>query len=260
MKSNLNLLYLSLIILFLNVGCKKTVEPPEPEPEKGTVYMHLHTFVGINEVDLYNIVYTDENDRKISVSISQLYMSNIQLVKADGSLVSIPDTIILKVQDQETYAIGNVPAGNYKSIRFNVGLDPTSNAKTPTSSDSDELNHSEMWFGSSAQPEGYVFFNIQGKIDTTSDASGTIAQMQPFVYKIGTNANLKQVTMPDQTYTVSPNQAQYIHLYYDVSKLFNGIQLNQQSNLSVATAADNSGTLAEKIRNNIPSMFTYEQQ
>ena len=239
-------------------GCKKNVDPAQPALERGLLYLHLHTYVGSTEVDLYNTIYTTESERKISLSISQFYMSKIELIKLDGSIVSIPDTIILKIQNETRYALGNAPVGNYKSIRFNVGLDQKTNASIPPGGS--VLDRTEMWFGSSAQPDGFIFLNIQGKIDTTSDASGADDQMQSFVYKIGTNANLKQVTMPNQNFVIAPNQTKYLHMYYEVNKLFTGIPLGRSENLSIKTPAENETPLASKIKDNIPTMFRYEQE
>jgi hypothetical protein len=253
------LFLLSIVMVVLHSGCKNKKEHVHPDPENGTLYMHLHTNIDMNEVEAYDTIYTNSEGRKISLSMAQLYISNIELVKSDGSLYSIPDTIILKTQDEETYLIADVPVGNYKSVHFNVGLSAAQNKKTPSASSNDPLNHPEMWFGSTAQPDSFVFMNLQGKIDTTAAANASEAQMQPFVYKLGTDANYKKVVMPDQNYTILANQPQYIHLYYDVSKIFNGVQLNDHGNLSVTTPQDNATTLAAQLRNNIPAMFSYAE-
>ena len=239
------------------VSCKKEKPAPTPPPANGTLMLHLHTNVDTNEVDYFDTVYTMTGGRKISVTKAQLYLSNITLIKLDGSTYTVPGTIILKKMEIEPYTVGSVPSGNYKSIRFDVGLSPTTNASTPASADS-TLNRPDMWFGVAAQPAGFIFTNFQGKIDTTTAANGTIAQMQAFSYKIGTNANLKTVTMPDQNYTVTPNGVQYIHIIVDYSKLFTGVQLNVNSNLGINTTADNGTPLGTQVTNNISSMFIYE--
>lgn len=195
----------------------------------------------------------------MSFSLAQLYISAIQLVYIDGSTYDFADKKILKVLKEEAYIIGSAPVGNYKAVRFKVGLSSATNLLSPTTpSDSGILNKSEMWFSSSAQTDGYVFLNLQGKIDTTSSASGTIGQMQPFEYKIGTNANYKQVVMPDQTFSIIENQAAFAHITIDYYKLFDGIKFNQASNLSVMTIANNSTTPAKTIANNIANIFIYE--
>ncbi|MEY4937493.1 MAG: hypothetical protein RIS64_3852, partial [Bacteroidota bacterium] len=137
-----------------------------------------------------------------------------------------------------------------------VGLDPTTNLLNPMMpSDSALLNKSEMWFNNTAQPDGYIFMNVQGKIDTSANRNKPLV---PFSYKIGTNAHFVQVNMGDKNFTLEEGKSIFGHLWIDYSKLFNGIPLNLAPNLSVKTVQDNSSALAAKIANNIPSMFIYE--
>lgn len=251
-----------LLIVVCFTGCKKKTDPvstqPTPAPANGTVMLHLHTNIDTNEVDAYNQNYFMAGGRKVSLSIAQLYISSIQLVKSDGSTYDMSGVNILKLMQQEEYVVGSVPPGNYKSIRFNVGLAPATNTMVPAIADS-TLNHPNMWFGNSAQPSGYVFLNLQGKIDTSAAANNTTAQMQPFVYRIGTNAHLKNVSMPDENYTVVSSQAHFIHIIIDYSKLFNGITLTLAGNLNVNSVSDNTSALSNQITNNIPLMFSYEE-
>lgn len=252
--------FIIVLITMITFSCKKNTTTSEPEPAvaNGTAMLHLHTNVDTIEVADYDSIYVMSDGRKISVSIAQLYISNIQLVKADGSTFDISGLTIAKTQQEEAYMLGSVPVGNYKSIRFNVGLSPTVNTLLPLLSDS-VFYKPNMWFGNTVQPwYGYVFVNFQGKIDTTNAANGTLAGMQPFTYKIGTDNHLKSVNMPDQDYTISSNQTQYIHIMIDYNKLFNGIILNSSNNLSIITSANNSGALSNQIANNIPSMFMYQ--
>ncbi len=239
-------------------SCKKdTPAVVTPPLANGTLLFHLHTDVDTAEVPDYVTVNVMSSHRKILVTKAQLYISGIQLVKMDGSTYDVPGVIILKKQQEEVCTVGSVPAGNYKSVKFNVGLSTAVNSAVPAAADS-TLNQPAMWFGGTAQPSGFVFVNFQGTIDTTTAANGSISQMQPFSYKIGTNTNLKNVAMPVQNYTVSPNQVQYVHMIIDYNKLFNGIQLNVNSNLIMNTTTANAGTLGTMIANNIPLMFSYE--
>ena len=112
-----------------------------------------------------------------------------------------------------------------------------------------------MWFGTTAQPLGFAFLNVSGKIDTTINGVGTLAMMQPFSFKIGTNANYKQVLMNNVIFTVQSNQTQYVHFLIDYNKLLTGIRLNNPNNLFINTPEDNSTDLAQKICTNIPTMF-----
>jgi hypothetical protein len=237
-------------------SCKKDKDTTPEPAANGTLMFHLHTNVDTAEVD-YGTVYTMTSGRKISVTKAQLYITDVKLVKLDGSTYNVPNFSLLKKQEVEEYTIGSVPSGNYKSVRFQVGLTAATNASVPGAADS-TLNQPQMWFGATAQPLGYIFVNFQGTIDTTASATGTIPQMQPFSYAIGTNANLTSVSMPDQNFTVSPGQAQFVHITIDYSKLFNGITLNVGSNLIMNTTGANGTPLGTQLKNNIPLMFSYE--
>ncbi|MBK9490954.1 MAG: hypothetical protein IPO07_20800 [Haliscomenobacter sp.] len=109
--------------------------------------------------------------------------------------------------------------------------------------------------GKHGQPGGYVFLNVQGKIDTSHNMDKAPV---PFVYKIGTNNHFIQVNMGEKEFSIEAEAYVYGHLIVDYSKLFNGITLNQAGSLSVKTAAENNAALGQKIANNIPAMFTYE--
>jgi hypothetical protein len=250
------IIQLSMLAIVATIfSCNHSVEP-QPAIANGTLKMHIHTNVDTSEVTAYNTVYRTNEGRRISVDSAQLYLSNFQLVKLDGSTYDIPGAIVLQVQNEELYLIGDVPAGNYKSIRFHVGLDPTSNLKIPSNSSSDVLNKPGMWFGSNAQPDGYVFVNFKGSIDTTVVPNSS-AVLQPFSYKIGTNANYTQVSMPDENYSIAPGQTQIIHILTDYNKLFTNVPLNP-GNRMILSPIDNSKPIMTQIKVNIPSMFDYE--
>ena len=255
---------ITIVVLITIAGltlnsCKKDKgQEPAPPVANGTLFFHMHTNVDTAEVANYDSLNITSIGRKIKVHKAQLYISGIQLIKLDGSTYSVPGTILLVKQGLEIYTVGSVPAGNYKSVKFNVGLSAATNASTPAPADS-TLNQPAMWFGNPPQTNsGFAFVNFQGKIDTTMSYSGTIAQMQPFSFKIGTNANLKSVTMPDKNYTVSPNQAQYIHIVIDYNMLFMGVDLGVSTELNMTTTTDNATWLGTQLSNNIPMMFMYE--
>ena len=118
-----------IFVTWFNVSCtkKNSINPVVT----GQLYFHLHTDIDSLEVGSYNSVLQSTNGRNISLSLAQMYISNIELVNLDGSVYSVPNQVILKDFENEAYLVGNVPAGNYKSVRFSVGLSEIENAKTP---------------------------------------------------------------------------------------------------------------------------------
>jgi hypothetical protein len=231
----------------------EAVEPPAPPVPKGTFLFHLHNYIDLQEIDLYGIEYQTSEGRSIVLDYTEMYISEIQLLKEDGSLYSIPGKILLKNFRDQTYEVAEVPVGKYKSVHFKVGLPAAVNALAPK--DSAILDQPAMWWNSSAQANGYLFMNVQGKIDTSADLSHSPV---PFVYKIGTNANYVAVKMPEREFTIKEDTYFYGHIIVDYSQLFKGLALNKASNLSVQTIAENANATAQQIVCNIPSMFIYE--
>lgn len=222
----------------------------------GNVLLHFTSMVDTNTIFAYNTVYTVTGGRKVSVNMAQLYISNIELVKSDGSTYTCTDSLFLKTQVVDEFHLGTIPEGDYTAVKFNVGISPWLNDSVPSLYvDSLRLSHSEMWLGATAQPDGYVFVNFQGSIDTTDAATG--AQLIPFTYKLGTNGNLKTVTLAKNFSSVN-NQSTRLNIAIDYAKLLNGLQLNEPGNLNVSTATDNAGALATQVSNNIPLMFSYQ--
>ncbi len=59
------------------------------DPGMGTFEIHMHNYIGDNEVEDYGAIYKNEAGRKIALDLAQVYLSHVQLVKADGSLYSL---------------------------------------------------------------------------------------------------------------------------------------------------------------------------
>ena len=251
--------FIVLGCISLFTACKKEETIPTTPASSvptGELKFHLHTFISEQEVDAYGIETQMPDGRLITLQMAQMYISDIQLIKLDGSLYNVPSNGVLKVFEAESVTIGNVAVGNYKSVRFKVGLTPTVNKLEPTTTGyTNLLNQSEMWFNTKAQPDGYVFLNFAGTIDTTANHSG--AQV-PFQYKIGTDANTVQVEMPQQNFSIFKDVVGYVHMKIEYDKLFDGIDLTNNKNLHVKTTADNALPIVQTIKKNIPKLFIYE--
>ncbi|HXB41107.1 MAG TPA: MbnP family protein [Bacteroidia bacterium] len=249
------------ISLFAFLSCKKkTTDTPPPVPT-GVVGIHLHTDINVTEVDSGKVA-TDANGRKFQLNTAQFYAYNFILKKTDGSAVTISNgNYILKTIGTEMYVLGTVPAGNYSSISFNVGVDPAYNASNPSTFPSSSPLYTQnppMWFGSTAQ--GYMFANIQGLADTSVSQTSTVSQYQSFSYQLGTNAMLKTISLPAMSMplsvtanTTSGNPALF-HVICDYGKLLQGVNFKTQN---AATPFGNTA-VATQIANNLPGMFHYE--
>lgn len=262
------------LCLAFNSCKKKSSDEPQPATVNttsntttsvtyGKVQIHLHTWVGTDRN--YELQDANENnfageERKISLGIGKVYLSNFQLVKMDGSLYPLADTLILWEHPLPTYTIGKAPVGKYKAVRFKVGFDSTMSKKPVETAFGGILNQPAMWFESSANPEKYVFAHFKGKLDTASVPDPANAKVN-YEFKIGTKQHLIQVSMkdfdPGSEFNLIPN-GEVLHMYVNLERLFDGIDLSNLANLNVKTLDDNSSALSEKIASNIQRMFYYE--
>lgn len=250
MKS-INLTSILFILTIVLSSCKKEKKDNQEIAPTGNLIFHLHSNIDVDEVENKDSIYLSSEGRDMSIDLAQMFITGIQLVKLDGSTLDLSSKF-LKTIDVEAYKIENVPVGNYKAIRFNVGLDATTNALDATNLSL--LNNSTMWFSSTYQPNENVFFYVKGTIDTTSNKNGL---QIPFEYKIGTNSNLVKVNIPEQNFTIQQNLDTYSHIIIDYSKVFDGVILNQSGNLFVETIQSNSSVIALKIRDNISNLFRF---
>lgn len=247
-------LYILLSILVSFSACKKD-EDETPVVANGSVMFHMHSAADTTEIENYGDTIYLSSGRMMIVDLAKMYISNIRLVKADGSEVSPDVTKILQQQGTEEYELGSVPSGNYKTVKFDIGLSNADNASIPSASNA-VLYQPSMWFGATAQPDGFVFVNLQGTIDTSSAMDGS--GMHPFVYEIGTVANRVTVTLPDEPFTVSPNSEAMVHMEVNYAKIIEGLDLSDETNLNISTPSDNTGTAASTIVTNIEDMVEYE--
>jgi hypothetical protein len=241
----------AILLTIVFYSCKKADMDPVPMP-MGTLMFHLHTNINATEVDSA-VSATDATGRKFQLDVAQYYVSGVVLHKTDGTNYSVPNVFLLKTISQEVYLVGNVPAGNYTSVSFNIGLDATTNGTNPASYPSySPLSPQQptMWFGSTAQ--GYEFVNIQGVADTTTTHTGSINC--PFSYQLGTMSLLRRIDMPYQPFVVLAGQTQYVHMITDYGILLQGVNFKTQNRATPFT----NMLITTQIANNIPAMIRYE--
>jgi hypothetical protein len=249
---------LSAILTGSMVSCKKTddAQTPAPPTPMGAISFHIHSNIDTSEVMLMpsgaGMPVKDASGRNIELDTAQFYISGITLKKADGTSLVVSKVYILKSIGKEDYMIGNVPAGNYTAVAFNVGIDAATNATLPSSYAATSVlspQKPSMWFNSS---QGYIFMNIQGRVDTSAKNDHSVNF--PISYKIGGNDLLKTVNLPARTLSVAANVNERIHLIADYAKLLNGLNFKTQNNVTPG----NNNALAVQMASQIPLMFKYE--
>lgn len=247
MKNNI-LISLFFGLLAILPACKKD----KPAVVYGEMNLHIHLNFDSNEIENYGEVYSDSQGRKTQFSNIQFYISHIQLIKLDGSVVEAPVKHILKTLENEEFSIGQVPVGNYKSVRFYVGLDSIDDGIEPNNSgDTLFTNHPEMFMPSTNG--NYKYFRIDGNMTMQVDSTRS-----SFWIYLGTAKQYVQVVMPDQPFAVYANQANWCHIIADMDKLLYPYDSTSPMSYDITDAQGNAQSFADIWPARIKNMFRYE--
>ncbi len=194
MRISISFLLLSAAILF-STGCKKE--------EKGSLEIRFTGLYGNSSFQLFTDYPTPTGGDTIQFQTLNFLLSDIRLVDKDNKEVSLfsddaafinfaaPNSLSLSLED--------VPTGEYKSIRFGIGVPAATNNKTPsqfpaTSPLGDVGNYWTAW-------DSYIFSRVEGILDTSRSNSGTL----PYLYHGGANDMYQERTIEREFSVVGEN-------------------------------------------------------
>jgi hypothetical protein len=232
-------------------SCKKDTTPAPVGV--GHFYLHLHTNVNKTEIDTTHPIAVDALGRHIKLNVAQFYISSIHLLQANGFYTAAYSPIFLKTIGEEQFYVADVPAGNYLSVSFNVGLSDPVNSSDPSTYPSTSIFAPQipsMWFGSTLQ--GYIFLNVQGLVDTSASNTGPVNF--PVSYQIGRPSELNGINMPVQNFSIVAGQTYFSHIICDYGALLQGLNFRTQSTANPFTTP----STALQITKAVQGMFRYE--
>lgn len=201
-----------------------------------------------------NTAYTNSNGEVIKVTKAKYIVSNIELIKFDGSAYVVPKSESYFIIDDLTpettlLQLSNIPEGNYTKVKFGIGVDEAQynlgdggqgNFLTTAQ------NAGMMWSWSA----GYKFVAFEGTF--TSTTVTTDAQFKVHTGKTGTDYNYTTVTLdfPDNA-LVRTNITPQVHIMADLSQLIDGInKINFSEQATIM-----GGAKLPLITANISNMF-----
>lgn len=220
-----------------------------------------------------NQAYT-VNGRKMTLASARVYLSDIILLREDGTEVPVsmePVTLPAKAEDGTdtqvtvdrrvvlarsdaggtSYTLGDVPAGAYKGVRFNVGLAGLANradatqapATSPLATQTDKSNY---WSWNS----GYIFLRLDGKVDANGDG---VADDADWNVHLGTSAMLTPVELLEP-FDLEEGEMQDLHVMVDYARMLQGIDYGNAANFVCHTM--NNLPVANAVKANLPAAFT----
>ncbi|KAA9333595.1 MbnP family protein [Adhaeribacter soli] len=253
MKNKLRLSYLILLSGLGLLSCKKDKVKPA-EAKQGSMEVHFDSRRSLTEDFVVNKNYLNANNDSVSFSTFKYFISNVELVRPDGTTFAEPNSYHLiaaaNTPASETFTIANIPDGNYSKIRFRVGVDQARNSSTATPVGDLDKDHDMTWDWNT----GYTFVFAIGKFKS-APASATFLD---FTYQIGKDAQYRTVELafPSETPTAQIDEMHKpkMHLHANIFDIFGGpnvidVKANSNSNLPQFS------TVAPKIADNYAQMF-----
>ncbi len=246
-------------------ACSKNNDTPSNENEKGDLVIEFDNIVGEENLVLETGVYTNKSGEKYTIDLLQYYVSNIKLRTTDGREYAVPaDSSYFLVRengDKSEVKLQNVPAGDYNTVSFVVGVDSLRSV-APLSERTGVLDPSgeaaDMYW---TWNSGYVFLKLEGGSTAIKDGDGK------FRFHIGgfggytsaTINNLRTVNITAPSGMVAgvrsgKPHAPHIHLFADIEKLMDAKQQVSVAAHSMVMFDDFSATIA----NNYANMFSVD--
>lgn len=243
-----NILYTLLIAsVVFATSCKKDDEVPQLKYQ--SLSFKFQPYSGSDALN-YSSTFTNADGRNFTLTEFRYYVSGIKLIKEDGSELPITNKYLLVSPSTSVYPVGDVPAGNYKGIKFSVGVDYDANHGDPTLYAADHPLAIQSPGIHWSWMMGYIFMKIEGTCDTS--ATGTAGEYHDMFYHIGMDSYLTEVDLSTSSFSVSGDSPKQITFKTDVNVLLEDVDMETEW----STHTMDNMPLATRIKNNIPDMFT----
>lgn len=236
---------LSAVALFLH-ACKK--KSPDEQLSLTSGALTINVLHKIDSLALCNGQFNYVNDAGNIYSITRLmyYLSDLNLIKEDSSVIEIKDFKYLDAfsVSNNSIVVSSPPPGNYIGLKFNIGLDSIKNQSgyLPITNESINMQWPDMMGG------GYHFLKLEGYFkDTVGNNFG-------YAMHIGKNKCLIPIIIyhPIQ---LDKNSNQQITLVMNINEWYRNptvFNFNVDGNYTMG-----NDTLMKKIANNGRDVFSW---
>lgn len=236
-----------------DVACNSCCTYPELSFRVNHIYTDSANFI-------LDATYLDAIDSPFTVSSAQMYISDVQLIRADGTGVGVTDNLTLTFSDNTTSVIednflfvrksignytsgtiGNISTeGKFEKIRFNVGVNPTANhAQISNMPDGHALAEQTESMHLDIN-DGYIFTKLQIVTDTTS-----------------TDFTIYEISGDGSLTTIELDYPLNIDAGFDISLIVNMDYNILFSNIDFQN--DDETSITSKLQNNISNAFSVSQ-
>lgn len=216
---NFTYLFFAAFIVALTAltSCKKDEEEQDPEITEGTVRVNMKAVWGDQPFSL-GTVYNDPFDRPILTESFRAYMSNLFVIREDGSEVLLSEIALINFNDGATFT-ATIPAGRYTGLRFDIGVPEDRNTDQDPAQYASEhplsvqSSQGMFWTWNS----GYIFVKFEGKVGLDGDP---VDMTDPYGFHIGLDQFYREFEF-SKSFEVGANAAE-IDVIFDAGTFLTG--------------------------------------
>jgi len=258
-------IYVLVATAFL-LSCKKDSINDIQQGDTGSIRLEFDNIVGSNDLELNSATYTNASNEDYTISTLDYFISNIRLKTVDGKEYVIPKDssyFLIKEENEDSHEIElrNIPAGDYSTIQFVVGVDSLKNT-APLSERTGVLDPAVRAAGMYwTWNSGYIFLKMEGSSPaSTTDDKKIYYHIGGFGgYSSPTMNNIKSVSLQapaNMLARVRKNSvhAPVVHIFADAAKILDGANTVSIADYSMVHFSDISAALAT----NYSSMFNID--
>jgi len=164
---------------------------------------------------LLNTPYTTASGQYMEFIDFKFYISKITLINKKDEEIELSEVLLYKFSSPENIQ-ASVPAGTYKALRFDIGLDEELNASDPNTFEVEHplsYAHNTHWDWASM----YRFVMMDGRIDTVQADNFA----KTFSYHTGFK-ELWRTTTIEQEFIVSEDENLTLTLNLQIDQIFDG--------------------------------------
>lgn len=250
------------ISLFIFSSCSTV----DPQPTSGLT-IEFDNIVGNKNLVLNGPSSTNASGEDFVITKFDYFISNIKLLRADGSSYTIPQDssyFLVKesIKESQFVRLKNIPVGDYTGVEFMVGVDSLRSVspiekRKGALDPGGSMDEGMYW----AWNSGYIFMKLEG----TSPKSTAVNNK--FYYHIGlfggldtktvNNTRIVKVGFGDLKATVTLDDTPEVHLLVDALKVFDG----PGTKLSIAafnSVMSGQQAKSQEIANNYAKIFTLD--
>lgn len=201
--------------------------------------------------------------QRYSLDVFKLYLSDLRLVRMDGTEEPLSDTelfdFVKEYGGKTTHGEGAyrqyaVPPGNYKGLRFGIGVPQNRNHLDPNQyADSHLLSTKQGMHWSTGS--GYLFLKLEGSMDSTRSQKGSLNHGFQYHTGLDTLYRTMDYTLDEHNFTVEANGELQFVFDLDINRLFynstDTINMVTQNITHVTPVGSAAFQLSEKITNNL---------